>query len=70
MMDILKEEMDFLLQKFQTVEPCTPATCSASYLVWVKIFNVPVKVWGYEFFEAVTAPLGRTICRDDPTRDR
>lgn len=38
--------------------------------MWVQIFKIPLHVWGYEFLEALTKPLGRLICRDDDTRDK
>lgn len=69
LMFILREGREFLLQLFLSVESCSSGTCGSQHLVWVKLFNIPVKVWRFEFFEAVTAGHGRLVCLDDDTRD-
>lgn len=57
-------------QKFRTVKPCSVHTGSASHLIWLQMKNVPVFVWGYDFFETIVQSLGRLVCLDGPMAAR
>lgn len=68
MLDIIRD--GFLLQKFQSITPCSLTTRSKSHATWLKVMNVPVYAWSYDFFTKLGNIFGRLVCLDGPTSAR
>lgn len=52
---------------FETVEPIDSSRVPNRFLVWLKLWKVPIGFWNVDFFSKVTSSIGSFVCMDPQT---
>jgi hypothetical protein len=65
-----KAKVDWITYYFNKVTPWSPSSFASSREVWVKVYGIPLHVWGENLFKAIGSRYGEFIDFDNNTASR
>lgn len=66
----LTEAATALCEIFELVQPSSCFMTAKSFLVWIRVWKVPLGAWNFRFFSALGNLLGKYVCMDTITASK